>query len=373
MSKGKRIFSHVVWILNILASAALMLGFAAAWISPVSVWWLALFGLAFETLFAINLVFMIYWIVLRNKRFILSLALTMLGLSKIFGIVQVNFSSADENKLRDDGYIKVMSFNVRLFDLYNWFHNNETRHRIFQFLKKESPDVICFQEFYSSDSKDRNFKNEDSLKYYLQAQFSHLEYTVTLHTTDHWGIATFSKYPIINKASTHFAKTGGNIFISSDIKVHNDTIRVYNIHLESIRFDWPEYKFIENLTNEDVEQDEIKGSLTILRHLKKAFVKRATQVDILRDSINESPYKVILCGDFNDTPSSYTYSIVSDKLNDAFRESGNGAGKTYTGPFPSFRIDYIFHDPGIKSAGYRTIREKMSDHYPISCMMKIGS
>jgi endonuclease/exonuclease/phosphatase family metal-dependent hydrolase len=209
------------------------------------------------------------------------------------------------------------------------------------------------------------------LRYYLKANYAHLEYTVTLHKTDHWGIATFSKFPIVKKASTHFAKKGGNIFISSDIKVNEDTLRVYNIHLESIRFDWPEYKFIENLTNDDVEQDELKGSLTILRHLRKAFVKRARQVDILQDSIAASPYPVILCGDFNDTPSSYTYSVISDNLTDAFRKSGSGAGKTYAGPFPSFRIDYIFHDEKIESFCYRTIKERLSDHYPISCMMKL--
>jgi endonuclease/exonuclease/phosphatase family metal-dependent hydrolase len=113
------------------------------------------------------------------------------------------------------------------------------------------------------------------------------------------------------------------------------------------------------------------GGIKILRRLKREFVNRANLVEILHDSIQASPYPVILCGDFNDTPSSYTYSILSDDLKDAFRNSGNGAGKTYSGPFPSFRIDYMFHDPKITSTAYRTIKEKLSDHYPITCMMKV--
>ncbi len=359
-----------MWWLNLLAVFGFILSFLAAWISPQTIWWLALFGLAFEILFVINLFFVFYWLLLRSRRFVLSLLFVLLGIGKILGIFQINFQSENEKQLSENGYIKVISFNVRLFDLYNWFHNKETRQNIFEFLKKESPDIICFQEFYTSDKKDPAFRNADTLKYYLQAAFSQLEYTVNLKS-DHWGIATYSKYPIVRKGAKHFAKKGGNIFIMSDIKIGEDTVRVFNTHLESIHFGWSDYKFIQNLNNDEIEQDEIKGSLTILRRLKKAFVKRAVQVDVLHDSISASPHPVIVCGDFNDTPSSYTYSIISKNLTDAFRESGSGAGKTYAGPFPSFRIDYIFHDKKIKSAAYRTIKEKLSDHYPVSCMVKI--
>ncbi len=366
------IIKKIMWVLNILAVIAFILSFLASWISPETLWWLALFGLGFEILFAINILFILYWIIVKDKKFFLSLVLVIFGIGKIFGILQINFSSQNESELREKGFIKVMSFNVRLFDLYNWFHNTETRQRIFDFLKKESPDIICIQEFYTSDGKDPSFRNKEKLHHYLQAEFAQLEYTVNLNNTDHWGIATFSKYPIIKKVSKHFAKHGGNIFISSDIKIGMDTIRIFNTHLESIHFGWSDYKFIQNLNNDDIEQDELKGSLIILRRLRKAFIKRAKQVEVLQDSIAVSPYPIIVCGDFNDTPSSYTYAILADDLKDAFRESGIGSGKTYAGPFPSFRIDYIFHDKRISSSAYRTIKEKLSDHYPISCMVKIG-
>lgn len=361
----------IIWVVNVCTAVATVLSFMAAWISPEKIWWLALFGLGFEILFIINILFISYWLIVGNKRFILSTVLVILGLGKIFGIVQINFPSEKENLLKEKGYIKVMSFNVRLFNLYNWFHNAETRNQIFEFLQKESPDIICIQEFYSSDAKDQLFKNDDSLRYYLKAAFSQIEYTYSFRKTDHWGIATFSKLPIVKTQSTHFAKKGGNIFIASDIAVGNDTIRVFNVHLESVRFEWSDYKFIENLNKDDVKQDEIEGSLSILRHLRQGFIRRAKQVEILHDSIDNSPFPVVLCGDFNDTPSSYSYSVLSDKLIDAFRKSGQGAGKTYAGPFPSFRIDYIFHDKKITSTAYCTFREKLSDHYPISCMIKL--
>ena len=120
----------IIWILNILAALAIVLSFLASWISPARVWWIALFVLGFEILFLINLFFSLYWMAVRNKRFLLSMIFVLLGLGKISGIIQINFSSYDEPSLKEKEYIKVMSFNVRLFDLYNWFHNAETRQRI---------------------------------------------------------------------------------------------------------------------------------------------------------------------------------------------------------------------------------------------------
>src|SRR5258708_774698 len=101
----------IIWILNILTIIAMIFSFAAAWVSPVTLWWLALFGLAFEILFIINLIFIGYWMVVKSKRYILSLAFAMLGIGKIFGIFQINFPSKDESMLHNDGYFKVMSFN----------------------------------------------------------------------------------------------------------------------------------------------------------------------------------------------------------------------------------------------------------------------
>ncbi len=367
----KNLFTRIVWVLNVFALIGLAFSYLAAYVSPRTIWWLALCGLGYEIMLVINLIFVAYWALTRNKKIWFSLILVLLGIGKIFSIIQFNSQSKDEVTLRDENYLKVMSYNVRLFDLYNWFHNNETRANIFNFLHSESPDIICFQEFYSTDRKKPEFRNSDTLKYYLNSKYTHIEYTLSLRKTDHWGIATYSKYPIVKKQEVHFAKKGGNVFIMSDIKIGKDTIRVFNTHLESVHFGWNSYKFIENLNNDDVQQDEFRGGITILRQLKKAFVKRATQVEILHDSIEASPYPVLICGDFNDTPSSYSYEILSDDLNDAYKSSGRGLGKTYSGPFPSFRIDYIFHDDKIKSTAFRTIHKNLSDHYPVSCMIKV--
>lgn len=372
MQTGKKYsFPHkVIWAANIAAAAALTLSYLSRYVSPAKVWWLALFGLGYGTFLLLNLAFVLVWLWRRSRKFLVSLFLILVGIGNAFSIVEPGwFTTQPPDNTRYVTPIKFMSFNVRLFDLYNWFHNQETRNNIFQFLREESPDIVCFQEFYTSESAKQRFRNRDTLVRVLGTPYSHVEYTISLRGTDHWGIATYSKYPIVGQKAVRFRSKSGNIFIYTDIKVGDDTLRVYNAHLESIRFHKEDYRFIENLGKDEVDQDELAGGLNILRRLRLAFRKRASQVETIHSHIQTSPYPVVLCGDFNDTPVSYTVNILSDDLKDAFRESGKGFGKTYSGSFPSFRIDYIFHDKTLKSFGYKTHHSQLSDHFPISCYL----
>ena len=144
----------------------------------------------------------------------------------------------------------------------------------------------------------------------------------------------------------------------------NDTVRIYNMHLQSIAFAPNDYKYIEDLQS-DVENEDIERSKNILRRLKLAFIKRAKQSELISASISSCHFPIIVCGDFNDTPASYTYHTISQNLNDAFVESGNGLGRSYVGKFPSFRIDYILHSDKFKAHNFKTIREELSDHFPV--------
>lgn len=362
-----------LWFTNLLCAFALLLSYLAAYVSPAKVWWLAIFGLAMGPLLFINAAFLFTWLLLRKRRFWLSLIMLLVGIGKILSIYHLNLKSqATEAELRDSDKLKVMSYNVRLFNLYNWFHNKETRAEIFTYLKKEDPDILCIQEFYSSDANDGIFKNDDTLRTILKAN-AQIEYTLTLRGKDHWGIATYSKYPIIRRKTVRFHGRSRNAFIYADIVKGKDTIRVFNTHLESIRFHWEDYKFIENLGNDEVQQNEISGGLKILKRLKRAYQTRAEQVAAVETAIRQSPYPVIVCGDFNDTPASFTYRIFADFLTDAFRQTGSGFGTTYAGPLPlpSLRIDYIFHDKRLKSYGFQTHQEHLSDHYGISCYIQL--
>ncbi len=352
-------FGLLVWAVSI----ACLVATSSAHISPASFWMPALFGLVFHFIYPLNLILLIVCVILRKKLFVLPFIPFVLGLQTMHGIFQFGF--VNEKKAPGDSLsIRVMSYNVRLFDLYNWSHNLETRADIFNFLRQEQPDILCLQEFYSSDK--RPMKNLDTLLTFLKARYYQVEYPVTLRHTDHWGIATFSAFPVVNRGVLYFGNRNGNVCIYTDVNTGHDTLRILNTHLESIRFRKEDYRFIENIENSD-ENQALLGSRNILKRLRKAYRKRAGEVNQIDSLIRISPYAVVLCGDFNDPPASYTYAVLSHHLKDAFCESGSGFGETYRGPFPAYRIDYILHDPSIRSFNYRRYNTRHSDHFPVSC------
>jgi endonuclease/exonuclease/phosphatase family metal-dependent hydrolase len=365
--KSLSFFNKAILVLNIIAAVLMLLCHLAPYISPVDMWMFGLMSLAYPFVLLLNIFFTIYWLVQFKKLFLISLVVTVIGFNNFNNTIQFHINpvaSASKSKK-----IKLMSYNVRLFDLYNWSKSKDTREKMFKLIKKESPDILCVQEFYNSNHGE--FDNLDTIVKNQRTKFSHVAYTENLHNNeDHWGMATFSTYPIINKGIIDFNEDTNNSCIYSDINTGEDTVRVYNLHLQSIRFGPEDYEFVENISKQK-DQEEIKGSKKILKRLKIAFIKRAKQVDLVSNHIKKSPYPVIICGDFNDTPSSYTYHKIKADLKDAFVGNGFGIGNTYNGVFPSFRIDYILYDGNYTACNYRSVKKKLSDHYPVTCTINL--
>jgi len=322
-------------------------------ISP-AVWWVpAFFGLAFPYFLLLNLMFMVLWAFSKTRFAILSLLAIAIGYGHLNHYIQ--FSA----KKTSEGGLVISSYNVKNF--YGEVNTKEGNipAEILKYLQSKEADIICLQEVTVSGQ--RRFTE----KWSKASDSSGLKY---VHASKIGGPVSYSRYPIISKDEVHFEKSA-NMILISDLVMEQDTIRLFNCHLESYRFTDAEINSLDSLSFDKQEESLRKVRYTGSK-LKQAFIKRTEQAETLHRLIQSSPYPVIVCGDFNDTPVSYAYSKVAEGLEDAFVNSGSGIGNTYVGKLPSFRIDYILYSPVFECYNFQVDRVVYSDHYPISCTLK---
>lgn len=360
-------FRKVLVFINVLFALGLMVIYFSSNINPSKIWISGIPGLLYPLLISVNILFVLYWAIRFKYFFLISLISIAIGYGHFQSFVQMNKTS---HTLPEEGEnIKVLTYNVKVFDLYNyrpgWELNFENRNNIFSFLEEEDFDIIGLQEFvYDKSGK---FKTLDTLPDFISAQHVHTGFTQSSHDVNFFGLATFSVYPIIDKGRIDLPTKMGNLCIYTDLLIQKDTVRVYNVHLESIGLSAEDYIFMESITSfESLKQSEYlkQSGKRILRRLKEGYRNRGLQADLIASHIHECPYPVILLGDFNDTPSSYVYNTVSRHLKDAFL-AGRGTGQTYIGTIPGFRIDYIFHSDHFKPYNFQTGKQKYSDHFPV--------
>ena len=350
--KIKKWLTNALRWINILLILGTLLSYLAAFVSPQPFWILSLFGLAYPLFLVLNIIFFFVFVSLKSRTAILSLACILLG----WNYLSVMYASNSSNVSSTNNNITVCSFNVE--SLYT-YRNNATSQNQYEyedeasfapyrkFFDQASSSIICLQEHFP--------KNSYFNKYFQKNTPFSIKGNLSI----------YSKFPIINQgqAVETAQKTNGAIF--ADLKIDTAIIRVYNVHLQSTGIA-PEAQKIANDENLNLESEATKSSIRkIVGGLKRASQKRAEQVDQLIKHINGSPYPVIVCGDFNDTPYSYSYQQIKGGLKDSFLEKGNGFGVTYNGPIPTLRIDYILGSPSLNFLSHKIINSKVSDHYPI--------
>ncbi len=365
MTEVKKRKSFFLAPVTFFIAALCFISSLSPFVSPATNWVIAVLGLGFYYAYVTNFIFLLLWLFRRRKFLIVPLIPFITGFYTALGFWSFGFEAGEKNK-DEKNKLEIMTYNVRIFDLYNWTHNEKTRAKIFKFFQKENPDVLCMQEFHTSTNPP--FQNLDTLQGLLKAKNIHLLLPIYLYGTDYWGLATFSSYPIVKKHTVFADNNSANGCIATDIKIGNDTIRIYNVHLQSIRFTPSDYKYVQNISEENSNEQYI-GMKGILKRLKKAFLIRAAQADLIAEHIRLCPHKVIVCGDFNDTPSSYTYHKIASSLQDAFINKGSGFSSTYIGVFPAFRIDYLLHSKNLNTIRYQLQDEKLSDHYAVKAVI----
>jgi endonuclease/exonuclease/phosphatase family metal-dependent hydrolase len=351
----RKILYRLFLAINIFFAAALLLTYLAVHINPEDFALPAFFGLAYPYILLVNFIIAIIWAVNLRFEALISVLVIALGFNHLSNYIQFSRPSAEKQ-----GTFRIMSYNLRLFNYFETPKRVGSEKKILEYVKTIQPEIVCFQELYIKGSyleKDQEIRKMLGGKYYSHTKL------LGRGKNQYYGIATYSRYPIISKGEIRHPGSA-SLSIYSDIVIQKDTFRIFNNHLQSFRLRKMERSLIEELASSEDNQtiDEIK---TLSVSLKQGFVRRALQAQVVKNYINRSPYPVIVLGDFNDTPVSYSYRKIRKGLNDAFVKSGYGAGFTYRGNYPPNRIDYILFDDYLISTRFDILRVKYSDHYPI--------
>jgi vancomycin resistance protein VanJ len=329
--KKLSLIDKLLVVVNSIVAAISLVAFLSYFISPNTIPLVSFIGLSIPFLLILNILFIIYWVIRLKKQFLISTIVLLIGIQYVTKL----YSFSEKKVLLTDD-IKIMSYNVRMFNLYNWIEKEGVDQSIFDFINSQKPDILCIQEFNPKAKLGFNYPYKFIKRSEKNGQFGH---------------AIFSKYKIINSESLNFSNSGNNT-IFTDIVKNKDTFRVYNVHLESLKI---------NPKNENFNQ-EISEKLRI--RLENSFKKQANQSELIIQHQKQSNFKSIICGDFNNTAFSFVYKKLKRNKNDAFEVAGQGFGKTYDFPFP-LRIDFILTDKNITVNNFKTFNVNYSDHYPI--------
>ncbi len=359
----KKIIHFLFLILVAVFVVLLLLTYLSPYINPLFNWYFAILSLLYPFILLVNLVLLGISFFFQKKYLRYVLLIVILGgylyHHRFFAL---HFTNKKDIKTGD---IRILSYNVKTFDLYNWSKNYRSRQKIIHFIDSVQPDIACFQEYITDN---RNIINTtDTLSGLLHTNFIH-QYFLRSNRYFHFGMATFSKYPIVHRDEILF-KNSQNFVLITDILKNKDTIRVFNCHLQSNRFDQHEFNYLDSISD-NFDKKKFHELKPILKRLRLAFHKRAHQIVILKNSMNRSPYPIILCGDFNDVPNSYTYQTLSKNLYDSFLESGNGFGTTYSKFLMPYRIDFVLYDNHFTSVYSKVYEIPYSDHFPYFTVLR---
>lgn len=327
--------SKIMFFLNIVLTVLTFLAYSLPFLTPKAFPFLSVLTLILPLFLVLNFFFFVYWL-LQFKRYML-----LSGLALLLGITFINrfYKFSETNLPKEDSDFKVMSYNVRLFNIYEWLPKDDVPDQISKLINERSPDILCLQDFTDNE----------------KADFSQFPYSYVKLSGEKlkYGQAIYSNYKIINKGEIEFPDSFNNaIFV--DVLKGKDTIRVYSIHLQSVK--------ISADINEKI--DEAKSKF-ILKRLSLAFGKQQQQSEIISEHFENCPYPKIICSDLNNSAFSYVYRTIKGDMKDAFEDAGTGFGKSYNFKYYPARIDFILVDDAIQVKQFKSIHTFFqSDHFP---------
>lgn len=322
------------------------------------------FGLGYPVILLLNIAFVFFWLYRRRWYFLLSLLTIGIGYKTLLSTAPIRLT---KKEIAPPGTLKIISYNVGGFGFTRDYKKNAGE--LIRYVDSTFPDIICLQE--ASLSSRRNQFTEDSLFNLLKKYPYKASYYSRIRENSRHGNFIFSKYPILRKGEYNIGEGRTEKALFADINIDGKTIRVVTVHLNSFQL-----TPISNTLYDELSVKDQAQLASTMKHIVKSIGKgahyRGEQVQKLKEYLDECPFPLILTGDFNDTPGTFSYKKLSKGMEDSFVKNGSGLGATYNGNYPSFRIDYILYSSCLSSYGYQRHKVDFSDHYPISAYIDLS-
>lgn len=366
----RRFLGRIVLLLNLGAIVWLGLCVAAAYVHPASVRYISIFSLSTPFAILANILFVLAWLILSTRKVRALLSVIALAASyKVVGAIFAMNYFKENDFSRAPNTIKVMHWNAHGMGLFDEPNSKEQKNKIIDYLASVDADIISLPEFAVRKAA---INTPTAQKIMEQGGYKDYRFQAdnTLGKNIFLGTAIFSRYEIhgfkAHKLSDYIYMLQADI-----VPPGSDTIRFFSLHLNTFGLSDNDKDYIEEVTSNSEKADLVR-SRSYLWKFNYAFLRRARETKVARKAIEASPYPVIVCGDMNDLPASYTYTRMSEGLKDAFLQRGSGLGRTYSRLSPTLRIDYIFYTPmAMRCIGYKAPYTPLSDHNPVIANFQI--
>lgn len=354
----KKLFTYPLMAVNIMAALLLIFSCYGSLAAPIGKWpFASLSGLAFPFLFFINLIFLMLWLLIWRKAALVPIATFLICLSPTLDWFPLHFFSERQVK---DPYITIVTYNTEGFgcdDNKDATLTNPVLKHILDF----DADIVCLQEA-NRDMIDKASKNKT-----IKSRYPYIVLTPSSSTE-----ACLSKYPVVHNEAIDF-ESSSNSCQYLRLLIGQDTMSVYNCHLQSNKLQQTEISEYQKFIEHPTDNTHYDASKKVLKKLLESTSQRAVQARMISDRAwNDTSGYLIVCGDFNDTPLSYSHRLFDRFMNDTYAQSGSGMGMTYHEQRLYYRIDHLFCSKNITPL-YTWIdrTQKDSDHYPVISKIRL--
>lgn len=346
-----RIADLLLTVVSLCTAVAMTVVFFVPYVDPARMWFLPLLGLAAPALYVATVVLALYWIVRwRWGRAGVMLAFVVVGLFWAPRFWKPRFGRSYKTPTYSKSAVRVLSYNVRYLQDAE---GADCADAVLRLIDSLDADIVCLQEF-SRQAAERSGHYEAFAAKYACARFGLDEEADPTQ-------AVFSKLRIVGSGVVLTPQSA----VWVDLRVGDDTVRVYNNHLQSTAIKAADNEYITN-RGFIADRDRDRKFRSMARRLRANGLRRAAQVDSIAAEIAPRTSRRIVCGDFNDTPMSYVYRTMSRGLVDAFACCGEGYSHTYRGFFDMLRIDFVFASPDLEVLSYEVPEVGLSDHWPVA-------